>query len=303
MIKCGSNSAPIADTLATMKIGVNTLLWTAAFDLGHLSLLTRINAWGFDGVEIARFDFAGFPAAQIRRALADTGLQATACSALTGELSFTSESAAVRRKTRDFMLSAIDAAAELGSNILVGPFVSPVGFLSGKRRTDEEWSRAVESLSDLAPHLAKCGVTLAIEPLNRFECHTLNTAQDARRLCDEIAHPQVGVLLDTFHANIEEKTIADAVERIGPRLKHVHTCENDRGIPGTGHVDWAGLFDSLRRVGYNGWVVIESFGSRIPEIAAAACIWRDLAPESEMIASEGVKFLRRLSRGQTAPAR
>ncbi len=282
-----------------MKIGINTLLWTAAFDRGHLSLLTRIRDWGFDGVEIARFDFTDFPAQEIRRALGDTGLDVTACSALTGELSFTSESAAVRAKAHDFMLRAIEAAANLGSKLLVGPYVSPVGFLTGQRRTSAEWGRAVEGLAALAPALTEHRVTLAVEPLNRFECHTLNTAADAKLLCDEVANPRVGILLDTFHANIEEKTMAEAVDHAGRHLRHVHACENDRGVPGSGHVDWAGLFERLQRNGYDDWIVIESFGSRIPEIAAAACIWRDLAPESEMIASDGVKFLRLMSRGQS----
>jgi D-psicose/D-tagatose/L-ribulose 3-epimerase len=279
-----------------MKFGINTLLWTAAFDREHLPLLARIKSWGFDGVEVARFDFAGFRAVEIRRALADHGLGVTGCSALTGDLSFTSDDAAVRTRARDFMKSAIEATAELGAAVLVGPYVSPVGYLSGKRRTDSEWSHAVEELSALGPVLDAHNVSLAVEPLNRFECHTLNTTADARRLCDAVSHARVGILFDTFHANIEEKSLGAAVESLGKHLKHVHTCENDRGIPGSGHVDWAGLFAALGRMNYDQWIVIESFGSRIPEIAAAACIWRDLAPEADLIARDGLKFLRCIAR-------
>jgi D-psicose/D-tagatose/L-ribulose 3-epimerase len=279
-----------------MRFGINTLLWTAAFDREHLGLLPRIREWGFDGVEIARFDYEGFPAKEIRRALADNGLEVTACSALTGSLSLINEDAGVRKHSREFMTKAIEAGAAMGAKVLVGPYVSPVGHLTGRRRTDDEWKRAVEELSQLATALSDHDMTLAVEPLNRFECYSLNTAADAVQLCEAVGNPRVGVLFDTFHANIEEKTIAGAVEMLGRHTMHVHACENDRGIPGSGHVDWDGLFGSLKRTGYDGWVVIESFGQQIPEIAAAACIWRDLAPQPDMIASEGVKFLREMHR-------
>jgi D-psicose/D-tagatose/L-ribulose 3-epimerase len=139
-------------------------------------------------------------------------------------------------------------------------------------------------------------VTLAIEPLNRFETYFLNTMADARALCDAVDHPRIGILFDTFHGNIEEKNIGDAVSDAGKRLAHVHACENDRGTPGTGHVAWDELRDSLNGIGYDDWLVIESFGFAIPEIAAAACIWRDLAPSPEALAWEGLNFLRSLFR-------
>lgn len=285
-----------------MKFGVNTLLWTAAFDTTHLSLLPQIKQWGFDGIEIARFDFTGFPASQIRRAAADEGLECTFCSALTGRLSLISNDPAERRAAREFLARGAEVAAELGAEVFVGPFCAPVGQLVGRRRTADEWKRVVDGLTSLGAALDSTGVMLAIEPLNRFETFFLNTAADAARLCDEVGHPRIGALLDSFHANIEEKTIAEAVETLGPRIRHVHACENDRGIPGTGHVDWPALFTALRRAGYNGWIVIESFGFAIPEIAAAACIWRDIAPNPEAIASEGIRFLRAAERAAGATA-
>ncbi len=285
-----------------MKFGVNTLLWTAAFDASHLTLLTQVKQWGFDGIEIARFDFSGFPASQIRRAAADEGLECTFCSALTGRMSLISEDAAERRTAREFLARGAEVAAELSADLFIGPFCAPVGQLVGRRRTADEWKRAVEGLASLGEALDSLGVTLAVEPLNRFETYFLNTAADTARLCDEVGHARIGALLDSFHANIEEKTIRAAVETLGPRIRHVHACENDRGIPGTGHVDWPALFSSLRHAAYNGWMVIESFGFAIPEIAAAACIWRDIAPSAEAIASEGIRFLRAAERAASATA-
>jgi D-psicose/D-tagatose/L-ribulose 3-epimerase len=275
-----------------MKYGINTLLWTAGFDTSHLEFLPRFREKGFDGVEIARFDFAGFPTTEIRRSCEREGLQPILCSAATGDLNMTSSDENVRRRAREFLLAGIQTSAELGADTFVGPFCSPVGYHTGQRRTDDEWHRAVEGLQSLGPLLDEYGVTLANEPLNRFETHFLNTAADAVRLCEQVNHPRVGILFDTFHANIEEKRVGAALEHAAKWLRHVHTCENDRGIPGSGHVEWDEVFEVLTRIGYDRWVVIESFGARIPEIAKAACIWRDLAPSSDAIAFEGLAFLK-----------
>jgi D-psicose/D-tagatose/L-ribulose 3-epimerase len=112
-------------------------------------------------------------------------------------------------------------------------------------------------------------------------------------LCEAIDHPRVGILFDTFHANIEEKNLGLAFRKVAPHLKHVHTCENDRGIPGTGHVEWDDVFAALREVKYDRWLTIESFGFALGELSAAASIWRDIAPTPESIAFEGVKFLKK----------
>lgn len=277
-----------------MKFGVNSLLWTAGFDRSHLALLGKVRQMGFDGIEISRFDFDGFPAREIRSAAEGEGLECTFCSALTGSLSLVSDDAAVRSRALEFLRRGIETAAELGATNFMGPFCAPVGYLPGRRRTEAEWKRAVEGLQELGGTLEAAGVTLTVEPLNRFETYFLNTAADAARLCDEVGHPRVKIAFDTFHGNIEEKSLAEAIRTLGARLGHVHACENDRGVPGSGHVEWAAVFAALRDVGYQDWVVIESFGSQIPEIAAAACIWRDLAPSADDIARDGVRFLRSL---------
>jgi D-psicose/D-tagatose/L-ribulose 3-epimerase len=276
-----------------MKFGVNTFIWTANFDRSHLPLLPQLKAGGFDCVEVPLFRPAEFATAEIARGLAENGLECTICSVLTGGLSIISEDAAVRRKTRVHMEECVKTAAEVGAKIMAGPLYSPVGYLPGRRRTADEWKWTVDCYQSLGPVLTQYGVTIAIEPLNRFETYFLNTAQDAAALCDQIGHPNVGVLFDTFHANIEEKDIAQGYRTVGRHLKHVHTCENDRGIPGTGHVEWKSVFQALHDLKYDGWLTIESFGFALGELSAAASIWRDIAPTPESIAYEGVKFLRK----------
>ena len=153
----------------------------------------------------------------------------------------------------------------------------------------------MEFFRALVPALRDNGVTLAVEPLNRFETYYLNTAADAVKLVEEVGSAQVGILFDTFHANLEEKDVAAAYRHCGRRLAHVHTCENDRGIPGSGHVDWPGVFAALKAIGYDGWLTIESFNANIKELAAATAIWRDLAPSLDDIAFQGTAFLKKMA--------
>lgn len=275
-----------------MKFGINTFLWTAQFEPSHLEMLPRIKERGFDGIEMFCFNPSLIQAAPIRRGLEAAGMGCTFCTALGPEHSLASEDAAVRQRTRVHLEACIETVAEAGSAIFAGPVYTPLGDKPGRRRTEDEWKRTVEGLRELGPTLAAHRVTLAIEPLNRFETYFLNTAADAARLAAEVNHPNIGILFDTFHANIEEKSVAQGFQTVGPWLKHVHTCENDRGTPGTGHVDWNGVFAALKEQKYDGWITIESFGGQIKEIAAAACIWRDLAPATDTIAWEGVRFLR-----------
>jgi D-psicose/D-tagatose/L-ribulose 3-epimerase len=192
----------------------------------------------------------------------------------------------------DHLKLCIDTAAEAGVSTLAGPLYSPVGYLPGRRRTADEWSRAIDGYREIAPVFAAANMVLALEPLNRFETFFLNTAADAAALCDAIDHPAVGILFDTFHANIEEKDIAAGYRTLGRHLKHVHTCENDRGIPGSGHVEWKSVFAALRDIKYDGWLTIESFGFALPDIAAAAAIWRDIERTPESIAFDGIRFVK-----------
>ncbi|MSO51719.1 MAG: sugar phosphate isomerase/epimerase [Acidobacteria bacterium] len=276
-----------------MKVGVNSFIWSADFGTAQLPLLPRIKAWGFDGVEVPIFRPREFAAADIRAGVEANHLECTVCSVLVQGFSLISDDAGVRRATLTHMQDVIKAAAEAGTKILAGPLYCPVGYLPGRRRTQDEWTWAVEAYQQLGDTLIAHDMTLAIEPLNRFETYFLNTAADAVRLAEDVNHPNVGILFDTFHANIEEKNIGDGYRTIGAHVKHVHTCENDRGIPGSGHVEWDEVFRALGDINYDGWLTIESFGFALGDLSAAAAIWRDIEKTPESIAIEGLKFLRR----------
>ena len=275
-----------------MKFGVNTFIWSGTFDQSNFGLLPTIKEAGFDGVEIPLLRPKELQAASIRKAVEANGLETNCCTALVDGHSLISDSPDIRRRTQQHLRDVARAAAEAGAKIVCGPLYSPVGYLPGRRRTGDEWKWAVEGFQAVGETLAAHQVTFAIEPLNRFETYFLNTAADAAQLAKEIGHPNIGILFDTFHANIEEKNIAAGYTTIGPYLKHVHTCENDRGIPGSGHVEWKEVFQALRSLDYDGWLTIESFGFAIGDLSAAASIWRDIERTPESIAFDGVRFLK-----------
>lgn len=276
-----------------MKFGANTFIWSGACDRTVEEALPLIKEHGFDGVELPLFRPSDFPAARMRKAAEANGLEINFCSVLVDGLSLISDDSGIRRKTIETLKAMIQTAAAVNAAMIAGPLYSPVGFLPGRRRTEDEWKRAVEGYQALGDTLAACRVQLAIEPLNRFETFFLNTAEDARRLSEQVGHPNVGILYDTFHANIEEKDIGNGFRTVGKHLKHVHTCENDRGTPGSGHVEWDRVFRALTELRYDGWLTIESFGFALEDISAAAAIWRDIEQTPSEIAFEGIKFLKK----------
>jgi D-psicose/D-tagatose/L-ribulose 3-epimerase len=275
-----------------MTFGVNTYIWGATFGPADFHLLPRIKAAGFDGIEVPILDPVRFEADAVGRELDRIGLARTAVANVPGGSSLASPDAGARQRARDHVTGCIKGARDLGATLLAGPMYTPVGFLTGQRRTAEEWKWAVDSWQRLAPVVDAAGIEIALEPLNRFETYFLNIAADAARLCAEVGSPRIGILLDTFHANIEEKSIGAALRHAGPHLKHLHVCENDRGIPGSGHVAWPEFFGTVAELGYDRWMTIESFGFSLGELSTAAAVWRDLAPTPDAIAFDGVSFLR-----------
>jgi D-psicose/D-tagatose/L-ribulose 3-epimerase len=276
-----------------MRLGVNTLIWSAEFDPAVIPF-EKLKKAEVEGLELALFDPKSLDTKAVKQVLKDNKLACTAISVNPQGVSPISKDPKVREKALKHWKQVIETAAEIQCELIAGPSYAPVGDLPGRRRNEDEWNWGVEFHQKLVPTLKKNGVELAVEPLNRFETYFLNTAEDAVKFVHEIDSPQIGILLDTFHANIEDKSVAVAYRQCGRHLKHVHTCENDRGIPGSGHIDWPGVLRALQEMGYDGWLTIESFNSNIPALSAATAIWRDLAPHPDDIAVHGTAFLKKL---------
>jgi D-psicose/D-tagatose/L-ribulose 3-epimerase len=276
-----------------MRLGLNLLLWSGEVAQAELDLLPTVAELGYDGVELPLLAPDAVDAGAVRRALGSAGLACTASSALPRGASLLDPEE--RPAGVAFLGRAAAVAAECGAGILCGPLYSPVGLMPGRPRTRAEWGSCVEGLRAAGDLAASHGVVLALEPLNRFETHFLNTVDDAVALLDEVGHPSVALHPDTFHMNIEEKELPSAIGRGARHTRHVHFSENDRGTVGSGHVDWVGVAEALRASDYQGWVVAETFSGRIPEIAAATSIWRDdIVPDAWAYARDSVAFMRRL---------
>ncbi len=277
-----------------MQIGINLLLWTAAVGEQDLGLLDDVRGWGYDGVEFPMFAADSSPWATLAAKLDDLGLGRTAVTVVPEEANPISAEASVRRAGLDHLKACVDACVTLGAEVLAGPLYSPCGKLVGRGPTAEEWEWGLEAMRAAADHARSAGVTLAVEPLNRFETYFLNGIADTVRFVDEVARPNCGMLFDTFHANIEEKDPVGAVSLAGGRIAHFHISENDRSTPGEGHIPFAASLAALKATGYDGWLTVEAFGRALPEIAAATCIWRDMIAGEETVARKAAPFVRRM---------
>lgn len=278
-----------------MKIGINFMIWGGEITPKDEGTLARIKEWGYDGVEIPLVTESAFNVGWLAKALERVGLECTTSTALPQGASLLDPDQ--RTKGIDWLIRCIEATAELGGSVCCGPLYSPVGELSGKRRTEEEWASCIEALALLGENARTSGVVLAVEPINRFETYFLNTAADGVKLVEAVNSSHVHLLLDTFHMNIEEKSVTDALIQAMPQIAHIHFSENHRGPIGRGHIDWKSVWQTLVQAGYGEWVVVESFGGHIPELAKAASIWRDLADSPEAFAQESIEVLRSLSEG------
>lgn len=269
--------------------GINLLVWNSKIGPEELALLPRLAALGYDSVEIPIFAPEQFPTAQVAAAVRDAGLACTVSATPPAPHSLLDPATAPA--ALDFLGQVIDCAVALGADLVCGPLAHPVGLLRGRGCTAAEWQAAVAGLQAAGDRAAAAGVTLALEPLNRFETYFVNTVEQGLQLMDEVDHPAVGLLLDTFHMHIEEKSTPDALAAGARHLRHFHASENDRGIVGSGQVPWPAVWAALDQAGYDGWVTVESFNAFLPELAGATCIWRPLAPDPMTLAADSLTFL------------
>jgi D-psicose/D-tagatose/L-ribulose 3-epimerase len=275
-----------------MKFGMNLLLWSGDITEEHYPILDELKEMGYDGVEVPVFDLTLEKYAALGKKLDELGLGRTAVTIRTEEDNPISPDAAVREKAVELNKQTLECCQALGASHLAGPYHSALGLFSGAGPTDDEWKWGVEVMQKNAENAQTCGVTLAVEYLNRFETYFVNCAADCARFIEDVNHPSCGMMYDTFHANIEEKNIPDAIRTCAKHTNHVHISENDRSTPGSGHVHWDETFDTLKETGYDGWMVIEAFGLALPEIAAATKIWRRMYESEMQLAKDGLAFMK-----------
>ncbi|MDR3438667.1 sugar phosphate isomerase/epimerase family protein [Telmatospirillum sp.] len=262
-------------------IGIISMQYRRPFGVEHFDQFARWKAAGYDFVELLVPDPGEMDLPLLRRALDDAGLFAVITARVNRERSLTADDGAVRQKGYDYLLYCLDVAKTLGVAIIGGPlYGSPLVFAGlaphpvsedlRQRRID--W--CVSSLTSLGDEAAKAGLRLAIEPLNRYETDFVNTVRQGVELVAMVDRPSVGLTLDTFHMNMEEDDLCEAIGFAGRHLMHFQANENHRGYLGTGHVHWTSVVRALGAAGYDGTITLEPFRRRDDRIGVPFAQWR-----------------------------
>ncbi|MCM4165727.1 MULTISPECIES: sugar phosphate isomerase/epimerase [unclassified Arenibacter] len=279
----------------SIKYGVSTWLWESPFNTGSVALFPKIKGMGYDLVEIPVEDPDLIDGEVVRKALEDNGLGPIVCGAFGPTKDLTHKDVSIHQNCFDYIEKCFELCNLWGVDFLAGPMYAAVGKarMLPKEERKREWDLAVGNITKACTMAQGHGLSIALEPLNRFESDMINTAEDVIRFIKDVNHSSAKVLLDGFHMTIEESNIAEAIKLVGDKLLHVQVSENHRGIPGTGLTPWTDFAEGLKAIDYKGAIVIESFTPEIKELAGAVCIWKNLARSQDEFAAQGIEFLKR----------
>ena len=278
---------------ADVKLGMHASLWAAEWTREAAELaIPEAAEHGLQCIEFALLAPEAVDAPHSRKLFEKYGVEPTCSLCLPQD----KQAQLVPDKAEAFLKTALDKAAETGSTYLGGVTFAALGFKSGKPPSKGEYANIVKALKPAAKHAKKHGITLGIEPCNRYETHLLNTSEQAVMLLEMIGEPNVTIHFDTYHMNIEEKGIGATFRKTAGKCAYVHMSESDRGVPGTGTVDWNDVYRGLAESGFKGRLVVESFVTLPPEIAAALSVWRPVAKDRHEVLERGVPFLRGLAK-------
>ena len=269
--------------------GIHSSIWTMRWtpEAAEHAVAQAVH-YGFDFIEVALLDPPMVDAAH-SRALFDRAGIAAVCSLGLPEGSWPSRDPDAGLA---FLTVALDKAAAMGAQALSGVVYGGIGERTGQPPTEAELSNVARCLSAAAAHARKLGLSLGIEPVNRYETHLLNTGWQAAAMIDRIGAENVFIHLDTYHMNIEEKGAANGILAARDHLRYIHLSESDRGVPGKGTCDWDEVYAALAAIGFTGGLAMESFINMPPELAWGLSVWRPVAESTEEVIGEGLPFLR-----------
>ena len=275
-----------------VRFGMHSSLWGPVWTRETAeTAIPEAARHGLDLIEISLLDPKAVDIQHTRDLMAEHKVAASASLCLPPDRMATDDPAAAEA----FLMPALDAAHALGCSILCGVTYSSLGYRSGKPPTEAEYASIAKALKPVARRAAELGMLLGLEPCNRYETHLLNTAAQSLALMERIGEPNLTIHLDTYHMNIEEKGHAAGFRTAGKATRYVHLSESDRGVPGTGTIDWNDCFKGLKEIGFDGDLVMESFITLPPEIAAALSVWRPVAKDRHEVLEKGVPFLKGLA--------
>jgi D-psicose/D-tagatose/L-ribulose 3-epimerase len=275
------------------KIGASSYIWVSPFTTDRLDQLAHAKSFGFEVYEVAVEDPSMIDIEKVHDEALRVGIDVHICGAFGETRDISSDVAEYRENGIAYVKMLIDMAQTVGSPYVAGPMYAAVGRtrLCTPEEKQRQMNLAADNVKKLAEYAAERNVTLALEPLNRFETDFMNTVEQGLEFIRLIGYDNVGFLLDTFHMNIEEKSLPAAIRMAKGKIFDFHSCANDRGTPGEDHFDWQLIRKALEDAAYTGPVVIESFTPQIKEIAKAVSLWRPLAQSPDKLAQNGFAFL------------
>jgi D-psicose/D-tagatose/L-ribulose 3-epimerase len=278
-------------------IGVISMFYARPFGRAHFPAFGRAKAAGCDFVELLVPEPGELDPAETRAALADHDLGVVFAARVNLQRDLASADPAAHAAGVAYLETCVDTAVAYGAAIVGGPLYgaplvfagrapAPVEEDERQRRID----RVVSGLKRAGKRAADRGITLGVEPLNRFETDIANTTTHGLALVEMVGLPAVGLMLDTFHMNMEDGDLAEAIRRAGPKLVHFQANENHRGFVGTGHVDWGGIARALHDIAYRGPITLEPFRRMDERPGVPLAQWRapTVSEDAELAASIGV---------------
>lgn len=271
------------------RFGAHAFVWIGAWtpEAGD-DAIRQAATTGFDFIEIPLLEPERFEARRHRQTLAAAGIGAT-CSLVLPAHAHMPEAP---EAAKTFLLRALEQVAALGSRYLGGCLAYHLGRLTGRPPTPREREVVVATLREVAAEAEARGVTLALEACNRYETYLYNTLADARETILAVGAPNLKLHADTYHMNIEEEGFRRPLEACADVLDYLHMSESHRGLVGSGTVNWDEVWAGLAAIGFSGKLVLESFAAINPALAAATCLWRPPNASSEVMAREGLAFLK-----------
>jgi len=278
-----------------VKYGVNTQTWVGGFGPQDYPLVEKAAKLGFQVIEISYGENETvFDPKALKRLLDEHGLGVVMCGYIHPNRDITSTDPSLRAMGMKYFRNAAETAKILGAKVFAGPLYAEIfrGRWLPEDERKAEWDRSVKAQREAADICADAGLTIAMEPLNRFETDFINTAHQAVRYVEEVGKANVKVHLDTFHMCMEEKHFGSAIREAGKHLAHVHANSNDRGTPGEGHIPWSEVVTALKDVNYAGIVSIEGFAPYDKGLVEGGKIWRPVAKSQDQLAIDGLKFLK-----------
>jgi D-psicose/D-tagatose/L-ribulose 3-epimerase len=274
-----------------MRFGAHSFLWTGEFR-GQSDVFAEAAACGYDLVEIAVTDPADVDWASVAAAKQAHDLDLILCASQAPGLSLASADAGIRRQAIANITVLMHQSRDLGSDLLTGPILHPVGDFRGAPADPKAKADLIASLSALAEQAERMQMRLALEPLNRFQGYLLTRVADGMDLCGAVGSPRIGLLLDLFHMNIEEPDSLSAIKRAADLCFHIHVSACTRGIPGSDRFDWAAFRATLADIGYCGCMSVESFYFREQNARVHAHLWSEPHLSPFAAAQASLAFLR-----------